>query len=100
MEPSFRAWSDEALLRHVIALSVQSRKEGHHPFAALVVDADGVRLALAFNASNLDRTAHAEMNALRRGGGGPPPPSPRGAPSSLPCAPAAGAGALPLARSR
>ncbi|HZE60281.1 MAG TPA: nucleoside deaminase [Burkholderiales bacterium] len=69
MEPSFRAWSDEALLRHVIALSVQSRKEGHHPFAALVVDADGTRLAQAFNASNLDRTAHAEMNALRRVGG-------------------------------
>src|SRR5882672_8461057 len=65
MEPSFRAWSDEALLRHVIALSVQSRKEGNHPFAALVVDADGAQLARAFNASSLDRTAHAEMSALR-----------------------------------
>src|SRR6267142_2721257 len=65
MESSFRGWSDEALLRHVIALSVRSREEGRHPFAALVVDAEGEQLAQAFNASASDLTGHAEMNALR-----------------------------------
>lgn len=69
MEPSFPGWNDEALLRRVIALSVRSREKGYHPFAAFVVDAEGAQLAQAFNASNLDRTAHAEMNVLRLVGG-------------------------------
>ena len=55
---------DERWLREVIALSAQSRQAGHHPFAALLVDADGTTLARAMNASSADRTAHAEMNAI------------------------------------
>ncbi len=56
---------DETLLRRAIALSVRSRNEGNHPFAALVIDADGTQLAEAFNASRADCTGHAEMEAVR-----------------------------------
>jgi tRNA(Arg) A34 adenosine deaminase TadA len=56
---------DHAFLTEVLALAQRSRDEGHHPFAALVVGADGQVIAQAMNASGLDRTAHAEMNALR-----------------------------------
>ncbi|GAB2181720.1 nucleoside deaminase [Denitratisoma sp. agr-D3] len=56
---------DEHFLRQVLALAEQSRAASHHPFAALVVDAQGHVIASAMNASASDRTAHAEMNALR-----------------------------------
>jgi tRNA(Arg) A34 adenosine deaminase TadA len=56
---------DQEFLTHVFALAQRSRDEGHHPFAAIVVGADGEIIAEAMNASSLDRTAHAEMNALR-----------------------------------
>lgn len=56
---------DHAFLTQVMALAQRSRDEGHHPFAALVVGADGRIIAQAMNASASDRTAHAEMNALR-----------------------------------
>ena len=56
---------DAFFLRQVIALSQRSRDEGHHPFAAMVVGADGKVISAAMNASSKDRTAHAEMNALR-----------------------------------
>ena len=56
---------DAFFLRQVIALSQRSRDEGHHPFAAMVVGADGKVISAAMNASVKDRTAHAEMNALR-----------------------------------
>jgi tRNA(Arg) A34 adenosine deaminase TadA len=56
---------DDQFLSRVLALAEQSRAEGHHPFAALVVDAQGHVIAEAMNASSSDRTAHAEMNALR-----------------------------------
>jgi len=56
---------DEHYLEQVLALAERSRREGHHPFAALVVAADGQVLAEAMNDSRSDRTAHAEMNALR-----------------------------------
>jgi tRNA(Arg) A34 adenosine deaminase TadA len=56
---------DQALLRKVIALSATSRVQGHHPFAAMVVDADGSVLAESFNASADDCTGHAEVNAVR-----------------------------------
>jgi tRNA(Arg) A34 adenosine deaminase TadA len=52
-------------LRRAIALSAQSRTEGNHPFASLVVDAAGVLLAEAPNAHRVDCTCHAEMNVLR-----------------------------------
>lgn len=60
---------DEQFITQVLALAEQSRKEGHHPFAALVVDANGVLISEAMNASGSDRTAHAEMNALRLAAG-------------------------------
>lgn len=56
---------DDHFLTHVLALAEQSRREGHHPFAAIVVDGQGRIVAEAMNASSSDRTAHAEMNALR-----------------------------------
>jgi tRNA(Arg) A34 adenosine deaminase TadA len=57
---------DQAFLTRVFGLAQRSRDEGHHPFAALVVGADGQVIAEAMNASSSDRTAHAEMNALRQ----------------------------------
>lgn len=57
--------NDDAFLTRVFALAQRARDEGHHPFAAIVVGADGSVIAEAMNASASDRTAHAEMNALR-----------------------------------
>jgi tRNA(Arg) A34 adenosine deaminase TadA len=57
---------DHDFLTRVFALAQRSRDEGHHPFAALVVGADGAVIAEAMNDSSTDRTAHAEMNALRQ----------------------------------
>jgi tRNA(Arg) A34 adenosine deaminase TadA len=56
---------DHEFLTRVLALAQRSRDEGHHPFAAMVVAADGTLISQAMNASSSDRTAHAEMNALR-----------------------------------
>jgi tRNA(Arg) A34 adenosine deaminase TadA len=56
---------DLAWLRRAIALSTDARAAGHHPFGALVVAADGTVLAEAMNAHTVDRTCHAEMNAVR-----------------------------------
>lgn len=56
---------DQAFLTRVFALAQHSRDEGHHPFAAIVVDADGNVIAEAMNDSATERTAHAEMNVLR-----------------------------------
>jgi tRNA(Arg) A34 adenosine deaminase TadA len=56
---------DHAFVTRVLALAQRSRDEGHHPFAAMVVGADGSVISEAMNASSSDRTAHAEMNALR-----------------------------------
>ncbi|GGX73800.1 nucleoside deaminase [Massilia dura] len=61
-EPTAR---DHQFLTSVLALAQRSRDEGHHPFAAIIADADGNVIAQAMNASSSDRTAHAEMNALR-----------------------------------
>jgi tRNA(Arg) A34 adenosine deaminase TadA len=55
---------DHDFLTRVLALAQRSRDEGHHPFAAMVVAADGTIISQAMNASSSDRTAHAEMNAL------------------------------------
>jgi tRNA(Arg) A34 adenosine deaminase TadA len=55
---------DLELLRHAINLSAESRRLGRHPFAALVVDADGLTVAVAFNSSVPPRgnpTQHAEL---------------------------------------
>jgi tRNA(Arg) A34 adenosine deaminase TadA len=58
-------------LRRVIDLSLRARAEGQHPFAALLVDDSGALIAEAMNGSGEDRTAHAEMLALRRAAGVP-----------------------------
>lgn len=60
---------DEQFITRVLSLAEQSRKDGYHPFAALVVDANGTLIAEAMNASSSDRTTHAEMNALRLAAG-------------------------------
>jgi tRNA(Arg) A34 adenosine deaminase TadA len=56
---------DATWVRRAIALSAKSRTDGHHPFAAIVVDADGTLIAEAANAHSVDCTCHAEMNAVR-----------------------------------
>jgi tRNA(Arg) A34 adenosine deaminase TadA len=57
---------DHEFLSRVFALAQRSRDEGHHPFAAIVAGADGSVIAAAMNDSASERTAHAEMNALRQ----------------------------------
>ncbi|WP_054883330.1 nucleoside deaminase [Pseudomonas sp. NBRC 111130] len=60
---------DLALLRESIRLSEQSRKDGRHPFAALVADAQGQIIASAGNNSmppKGDPTQHAELVAAAR----------------------------------
>jgi tRNA(Arg) A34 adenosine deaminase TadA len=64
-DPGNASAQDHAFLTRVLALAQRSRDEGHHPFAAMVVDADGAVIAEAMNGSAGDRTAHAEMTALR-----------------------------------
>jgi tRNA(Arg) A34 adenosine deaminase TadA len=61
-EPTAR---DHQFLTDVLALAQRARDEGHHPFAPIIADADGNVIAQAMNATSSDRTAHAEMNALR-----------------------------------
>jgi tRNA(Arg) A34 adenosine deaminase TadA len=56
---------DRKHLLHAIELAARSRAEGHHPFAAMVVAADGTLLAEAFNSYLSDCTGHAEVSALR-----------------------------------
>ncbi len=83
----------EALLKRAIALSAQSRAQGSHPFASLVVDAEGEVIAETFNAHHIDCTCHAEMNAVRLVAAKHPPAVLRGATlytSAEPCAMCAG----------
>lgn len=57
---------DLALLRRAIELSAQSRRDGRHPFAALVADAQGRVIAEAGNNSMPpagDPTQHGELRA-------------------------------------
>ena len=54
-------------LRRAIALSVEARAQGHHPFAALVVTATGEVVSEAVNGSRPpegDPTRHAELVAV------------------------------------
>lgn len=58
---------DLALLRRAIARSAQSRRDGRHPFAALVADEHGAVIAEAGNNSmppEGDPTQHAELRAV------------------------------------
>jgi len=65
--PAVASEEDLRLLRECIRLAGLSREEGKHPFAALVVDAEGVIAASAGNNSlppEGDPTQHAELRAL------------------------------------
>lgn len=58
--------TDLAFLRRAIDLSVESREQGRHPFAAIVVDAQGEVVAARGNNSmppEGDPTQHAELTA-------------------------------------
>jgi len=58
---------DLELLRHSIELSAQSRRNGRHPFAALVADEHGTVIAQAENNSmppEGDPTQHAELRVV------------------------------------
>jgi len=59
--------SDLAQLRHAIVLSAQGRAHGNRPFGAVIVAADGTRLAEAWcnTAETGDCTGHAETTAVR-----------------------------------
>ncbi|MBA5636585.1 nucleoside deaminase [Duganella sp. LX20W] len=84
---------DQQFLTQVLALAQRSRDAGHHPFAAMVVGADGAIISEAMNASSSDRTAHAEMNALRQASSRHSPAELAGATlysSAEPCAMCAG----------
>ena len=84
---------DQQFLPQVLALAQRSRDQGHHPFAAMVVGADGTVIVEAMNASSSDRTAHAEMNALRQASSHHSPAELAGATlysSAEPCAMCAG----------
>ena len=88
---------DEHFLRHAIALSHQVRRQGKHPFAALVVDAAGQIVAEAGNDSlppEGDPTRHAELLAAALAARPLPPEVLAGATlysSAEPCAMCAGA---------
>ncbi|WP_104082222.1 nucleoside deaminase [Cryobacterium sp. Y11] len=58
--------ADVEFLRRCIALSQEARAEGRHPFAASVVDAQGVVISACYNNSvppGGDPTQHAELRA-------------------------------------
>jgi len=58
---------DEAFLRQAIETSLRARKNGNHPFGALLVDREGKVLAVAENTviTEHDATLHAETNVIR-----------------------------------
>jgi tRNA(Arg) A34 adenosine deaminase TadA len=91
------AAADLGYLRRAIALAAASRAAGNHPFAALVVGADGAVLAEAMNRSvpgRGDATGHAELEAVRAASAAHPPAALRAATlytSAEPCAMCAGA---------
>jgi tRNA(Arg) A34 adenosine deaminase TadA len=59
--------SDEPFLRQAIEISWRSRRNGNHPFGALLVDAAGKVILEAENTVMVahDCTGHAELNLMR-----------------------------------
>ncbi|MGC5628485.1 nucleoside deaminase [Georgenia sp. Z1344] len=88
---------DERRLRDVIARSAAAREQGRHPFAAIVVGADGTVLGEAVNNSSGpggDPTQHAELLAAAAAARSAGPDGMRGSTlytSAEPCAMCAGA---------
>lgn len=66
---------DERLLREAIAISNRSRKNGNHPFGALLADANGEVLLEAENCvvTSGDATGHAEIELVRMASRALPP---------------------------
>ena len=62
------ALDHERFLRRAIALAEESRREGNHPFAAILVGPDGAVLMEAMNAFGVegDSTGHAERVLMTR----------------------------------
>lgn len=89
--------ADRDHLEQAISLSLEARQEGKHPFAALVVAADGTVLARAGNNSLPpagDPTQHAELRAAQLAARAAAPDVLAGATlysSAEPCAMCAGA---------
>ena len=56
----------EPFLRRAIELAAQSRREGNHPFGAVLVGPDGKILSEAMNSFGIegDSTGHAERNLM------------------------------------
>jgi tRNA(Arg) A34 adenosine deaminase TadA len=67
MNPPALNATDLALLRAAVALAARARRQGNHPFGALLADAAGRVLLEAGNTVVTDRdcTGHAETNLLR-----------------------------------
>lgn len=59
---------DEALLRRSFELADEAKKQGIHPFAAILVDAEGNELMSQVNGylPDLDMTGHAERKLMTR----------------------------------
>ena len=62
------ALDHERFLRRAIAVAVKSRREGNHPFGAILVGPDGAVLLESMNAfgSEGDSTGHAERTLMTR----------------------------------
>lgn len=65
--PETATASDETYLRHAIALALQSRGNGRHPFGAIIVTDEGAVLAEHESRKERggDATQHAELEAVR-----------------------------------
>lgn len=61
--------NDERFIRMAISIAGQAREHGNHPFAAVLVSAEGELLHTSENSAETeDPTGHAEINLLRTAG--------------------------------
>jgi tRNA(Arg) A34 adenosine deaminase TadA len=95
-DATFWAANDERLLRHSFAVATRARKNGNHPFGAVLAGPDGAILMEQENAYNPshDMTGHAERVMMTRASQAYPPSFLSGCTmytSAEPCAMCAGA---------
>lgn len=66
--PALPELDHEAHLRRAIAVAAESRRQGNHPFGAVLVGPDGAVLMEAMNGFGVDgdATGHAERNLMTR----------------------------------
>src|SRR4051794_36372259 len=85
---------ERELLLRAVALAREARASGNHPFRAVVAGAEGGVLVEAQNSvvTGIDRTGHAELNAVRALGARPADELAAATlfPSTVPCAMCAG----------